>query len=105
MLESICRMPPRYGLLGDMVEGRAQVIRTLGLPYDEARIRAERCPSDVRDALTRGRFGRTWQELLPAEVTRTTTQPTVVEVAASTESSSSPMRRRPSKRPALEFPQ
>ena len=42
LLDRLTKLPPRHALLSDLVAGRAEIIRTLSVPYDEAGRRAMR---------------------------------------------------------------
>lgn len=57
LLETLTRLPPRHALLGDLVSGNAEVIRTLGVPYEQARKRAEALPEEQVERFRQGRFG------------------------------------------------
>lgn len=64
ILERLAKLPPRHALLADLVGGRAEIIRTLAVPYAEAKRRAAAVPETLRDACRRGRFGVPFNELL-----------------------------------------
>ena len=57
-------LPPRQALLANHVTGQADVIRTLDLPYEEARRRAEQLPEDILDRYVRGRLGVPVKDLI-----------------------------------------
>ena len=57
LMDTLARLPPRHALLGDLVAGRAEVIRTLSVPYDEARRRAARLTEAERQLFWKGRLG------------------------------------------------
>lgn len=60
----LAKLPPRQALLVDRVAGTAQVITTLGLPFEEAGRRARALPEAELTAWRRGRFGVPMAELL-----------------------------------------
>ena len=64
ILERLTKLPPRHALLADLVGGRAEIIRTLAVPYAETKRRAAAVPDMLRDACRRGRFGVPFKELL-----------------------------------------
>lgn len=63
LIERLSKLPPRQALLSDLVAGRADLIRTLAVPYAEAKRRSDATPADVREACRRGRFGVPFGEL------------------------------------------
>ena len=64
LLESYARLPIRHAVLADLVGGQAQVIRTLTVPYEQARKRAEQLPQERIEQFRQGRFGVPVEELL-----------------------------------------
>lgn len=64
LLDRLAKLPPRHALLADLVGGRAEIIRTLNVPYQEAKRRAAAVPESLRDACRKGRFGVPFKELL-----------------------------------------
>lgn len=64
LLERLAKLPPRHALLADLVGGRAEIVRTLSVPYAEAKRRAAAAPATLREACRKGRFGVPFQELL-----------------------------------------
>lgn len=64
IMERLAKLQPRHALLADLVGGRAEIIRTLAVPYGEAKRRAAAVPESLRDACRRGRFGVPFNELL-----------------------------------------
>lgn len=64
LLERLAKLPPRHALLSDLVGGRAEIVRTLSVPYAEAERRAAAVAPSLRDACRRGRFGVPFKELL-----------------------------------------
>jgi hypothetical protein len=63
LLERLTKLPPRQALLSDLVAGRAEIIRTLSVPYDEAKRRSGEVAPEIREACRRGRFGIPFPEL------------------------------------------
>lgn len=63
LIERLSKLPPRQALLSDLVAGRADLIRTLAVPYAEAKRRSDATPAAVREACRRGRFGVPFGEL------------------------------------------
>lgn len=63
LIERLSKLPPRQALLSDLVAGRADLIRTLAVPYAEAKRRSGDVPADVREACRQGRFGVPFGEL------------------------------------------
>lgn len=112
--ELVCqlgRLPPRHALLGDFVAGRAEVIRTLEVPYKEARERAERVAPEIRGRFRQGRFGILFAELMAGlrrdemdrEEERTDALP-AAEPAANPSREQPTKRVRTSRRPPLVLP-
>ncbi|MFA4973889.1 MAG: hypothetical protein WC683_14855 [bacterium] len=66
LLERLGRLPPRHALLGDFVSGRAEIVRTLDVPYEEARKRACRMSDQDREEFRQGQFGVPVQQLVAA---------------------------------------
>lgn len=64
LLSRLSHLPPRHALLANHVAGRADVIRTLSLPYVEARQRAVALPAETREKFVRGKFGIPMDELI-----------------------------------------
>lgn len=71
---TLSRLPPRQALLVDRVAGKAEVVSTLSLPFEEARRRAERLGGAALEPWRRGRFGVPFEGLL-AEARRTVSLP------------------------------
>ena len=63
LMERLMKLPPRHALFSDLVAGRADIIRTLGVPYSEAKRRAQAAPPDLREVCRRGRWGVPFSEL------------------------------------------
>jgi hypothetical protein len=66
LLERLAKLPPRHALLTDLVGGRAEIVRTLSVPYAEAKRRSAGVGSDLRERCRRGRFGVPFNELQQA---------------------------------------
>lgn len=60
----LAKLPPRQALLVDRIAGAAQVVTTLGLPFEEAARRARLLPEAEIAAWRRGRFGVPMETLL-----------------------------------------
>lgn len=105
MVETIARLPPRHALVVDTIAGRAEAIRTLSLPIDEARQRAERLSTTTRDRWERGRLGRPMAELLrAAQSTSVPDEPAPAEPSPTDAPKTTARRRAASARPKLEVP-
>ncbi len=63
LLEELSRLPVRHALVGDFVEGQARIIKTLSVPFAQARARAGAATEQAREAFARGRFGIPMAEL------------------------------------------
>lgn len=63
LIERLSKLPPRHALLSDLVAGRADLIKTLAVPYAEAKRRSVEVPAEVGLACRRGRFGVPFAEL------------------------------------------
>lgn len=64
LMERLAKLPPRHALLADLVGGKAEIVRTLNVPYAEAKRRAAAVPESLRDACRKGRYGVPFKELL-----------------------------------------
>lgn len=64
LLERLAKLPPRHALLADLVGGKAEIVRTLNVPYQETKRRAAAVPESLRDACRKGRYGVPFKELL-----------------------------------------
>ena len=63
-LDALSKLPVRHALLADRVAGRAEVVRTLSVPYAEAHSRAAKAPTAVKERFRQGRFGIPMDELI-----------------------------------------
>ena len=107
LLESYSRLPLRHALLGDRITSRAEVIRTLTIPYERAREQAAALPREAIEEYRKGRFGVPLEDLLresgePGQAT----QDSVSEGGDSTETEARAARQRRARgnRPKLELP-
>src|SRR5262249_3825283 len=66
LLERLTKLPPRHALLTDLVDGRADIIRTLAVPYAEAKRRSGQVDPTIREAGRRGKFAVPFNELQKA---------------------------------------
>jgi len=66
LLDTLMRLPPRHALLGDLVSGNAEIIRTLSVPYEQARERAELLAEEHVERFRQGRFGIPIEQLVTA---------------------------------------
>lgn len=78
---ALSRLPPRQALFVDRVAGKAEVVTTLSLPFEEARRRASMLPASTLEAWARGRAGVPFERLL-GEARRTVSLPVEPEVRA-----------------------
>ena len=63
LVERLTKLKPRHALFATLVEGRADIVRTLTGPYAEAQQRASQVPATRREAYRRGKFGVPFDEL------------------------------------------
>jgi hypothetical protein len=98
LVEQLAKLPPRHALLGNLISGQAEVIRTLSVPYEEARRRSTALPPDVREAWARGRFGVPMTDLVRTAKSQVRSEPpdetTTVSPASSTAARSARRRTR-----------
>ena len=122
--EQLTQLPFRRAVLADKTIGRADVIRTLSVPFDQTRQRAEALPQDYRERFRRGRFGQPIERLsatelavpmtqekeqaLDEDATSRETETPVQDVRAPKPSMKTPKKRRTrsarTQRPKLELP-
>lgn len=108
VVKQCASLPPRHAVVADFLGGRAEVIRTLDIPFDEARRRALKLPAELRESFLRGAHGIPMRQMI--EQAQRCRADEVGGGAEDSAPSAAPViwgegggrKRRPTKRPPLE---